>query len=899
MRTLQRFVLAMLVLALAAPGFGATTGTLFGIVSDADGKPLPGVTVTLTSPALQGSRTVTTNGVGEYNVPLLPPGSYRAEYVLAGFETASREDVIVSLEHTTRVNVTLSLSRVSEAVTVSGDKVVVDPTQTTLQQNFKEDYLKYASIGQSGRQYQSVMSQAAGVYDGGSGNPSVLGANLGQNVYLIDNLNTTDAVTHTFTANIGFDAIQEISVQTSGYEPEFGKAVGGILNVITKSGGNSFSGSLDARYQSDSFVEQGKRLQDFPPGTTKLANDKDLRAFRTLQPEFALGGPILRDRVWFFTNVQYVDNKSQPPDTNGFQPGSRDFKGWGIFGKVTASPATSQTATLRYTNSYADVPFSDNSSFVRPEAATDTYQKTVLVNATYDAVFSPRWLATVQGGVADNYLIGQPHSGDVATTGSVDLVTGISSVNATNFQRSHRDRTEVLGSTTYYLDSLGSHGFKAGTDLEWTRFPAINNATGTPLDPSWCSPTYFQPAGATCNAINRPANGQPSRYDVFTNIPEQEFKGRGMAFFAQDEWRPIPALTIKAGARYDQQNFYGDLGNRVKVFARFQPRLGFAWDILGDASTILRAHAGEFMDDNALTLPFFTSTRGTVDSVFLFSRSQQRYVFVGAFGGPSGNSIDPSLKPTYAQEISGGITRRLFRNTSLDVAAVYRRNRNIFEDSCRVDNCQGDDTTFWLTNRPDGEDVLRSEYKAIVVKVESRAGSWLNVLFNYTVSKSQGSVEYTQNQASDFDVFPDHFVNRFGYLSDDARHRVTASGFAKLPLGFVFGTNVYWDSGVPYNVTTTDAPNAGYGVVYLEPRGSRRLPHFSQWDAQLQKDFAIGPVRASVIGSVFNILDTEIATARDGSVGDGTLDAPTNPRFNLATRWQRPRNYEVGFRLEF
>lgn len=899
MRTLQRFVFAMLVLALAAPGFGATTGTLFGTVSDADGKPLPGVTVTLTSPALQGSRTVTTNGAGEYNVPLLPPGSYRAEYVLAGFETASREDVIVSLEHTTRVNVTLSLSRVSEAVTVSGDKVVVDPTQTTLQQNFKEDYLKYASIGQSGRQYQSVMSQAAGVYDGGSGNPSVLGANLGQNVYLIDNLNTTDAVTHTFTANIGFDAIQEISVQTSGYEPEFGKAVGGILNVITKSGGNSFSGSLDARYQSDSFVEQGKRLQDFPPGTTKLANDKDLRAFRTLQPEFALGGPILRDRVWFFTNVQYVDNKSQPPDTNGFQPGSRDFKGWGIFGKVTATPATSQTATLRYTNSYADVPFSDNSSFVRPEAATDTYQKTVLVNATYDAVFSPRWLATVQGGVADNYLIGQPHSGDVATTGSVDLVTGISSVNATNFQRSHRDRTEVLGSTTYYLDSLGSHGFKAGTDLEWTRFPAINNATGTPLDPSWCSPTYFQPAGATCNAINRPANGQPSRYDVFTNIPEQEFKGRGMAFFAQDEWRPVPALTVKAGARYDQQNFYGDLGNRVKVFARFQPRLGFAWDILGDASTILRAHAGEFMDDNALTLPFFTSTRGTVDSVFLFSRSQQRYIFVGAFGGPSGNSIDPSLKPTYAQEISGGITRRLFRNTSLDVAAVYRRNRNIFEDSCRVDNCQGDDTTFWLTNRPDGMDVLRSEYKAIVVKLESRAGSWLNVLFNYTVSKSQGSVEYTQNQASDFDVFPDHFVNRFGYLSDDARHRVTASGFAKLPLGFVFGTNVYWDSGVPYNVTTTDAPNAGYGVVYLEPRGSRRLPHFSQWDAQLQKDFALGPVRASVIGSVFNILDTEIATARDGSVGDGTLDAPTNPRFNLATRWQRPRNYEVGFRLEF
>jgi hypothetical protein len=899
MRFLQRFVLALFVLALAAPVFGATTGTLFGIVSDADGKPLPGVAVTITSPALQGSRTATTNAAGEYNLPLLPPGSYQAEYALAGFETVSREDIVVSLERTTRVNVRLSLTKVSEAVTVSAERVAVDPTQTGVQQNFKEDYLKYGSIGQSGRQYQSVMSQAAGTYDGGSGNPNVFGANLGQNVYLIDNLNTTDAVTHTFTANVGFDAIQEISLQTSGYEAEFGKAVGGILNVITKSGGNAFSGSADVRYQSDAFVEQGERLQDFPPGTTNLANDKHMRDFQTLQPEIALGGPILRDRVWFFTNVQYVDNKNQPPNTNGFEPGSRDFQGWGIFGKITASPASSQTATLRYTNSYADIPFSDNSSFVKPEAGTDTYQKTILVNGTYDAVLSARWLATVQGGVANNYLIAQPHSGDLATTGSIDLVTGIRSVNATNFQRSHRDRTQVLGSTTYYLDALGSHALKAGMDLEWTQFPTINNATGTPLDPSWCSPTYFQPAGATCNAIDRPANGQPSRYDVFTNIPEQEFKGRGMAFFAQDEWRPVPSLTVRAGARYDQQNFYGDLGNRVKVFARFQPRLGFAWDILGDASTILRAHAGEFMDDNALTLPFFTSTIGTVDSVFVWSRSRQRYVFAGAFGGPTGNSIDPSLKPTYAQELSGGVTRRLFKNTSLDVTAVYRRNRNIFEDSCRTDNCQGADTSFWLTNRPDGMDVLRSEYKGIVVKVESRAASWLNVLFNYTASKSQGSVEYTQNQASDFDVYPDHFVNRFGYLSDDARHRVTLSGFARLPLGLIFGTNVYWDSGVPYNVTSTDAPNAGYGVVFLEPRGSRRLPHFSQWDAQLQKDFTLGLIRASLIGSVFNILDTEIATAKDGSVGDGTLEAPTNPRFDLPTRWQRPRNYEVGFRVEF
>lgn len=902
MPSFQRFVLAtlILVLSLAAPAIAATTGTLFGTVSDTDSKPLPGVGVTVSGPALQGTRTVATNTAGEYTFPILPPGSYRTEYVLSGFENIVRANIIVSLEQTTRLNVTLSVAKVAEAVTVSGDTVVVDPTQTNIQQNFKEDYLKYASIGQAGRAYQSVMTQAAGVADpSGGGNPNVLGANLGQNVYLIDNLNTTDTVTHTFTVNFNFDAIQEIALQTGGFEAEYGKAVGGVLNVITKSGGNRFSGTLDARYRSEALLQQGKRLQDFPPGTTALANDKTHRKFQTFQPEASLGGPILKDRVWFFADAQDIDNKSQPPSTQGFQPGSRDFKGWGLFGKITASPATNQTLTLRYSQSYGDIPFSDNSSSVMQAAATDTYQKSLLYNGTYDAVLTSSWIAGVQGGLANNYLIAQPHSGDRNLTGSVDLVTGISSVNATNFQRSHRDRSEVLASTTTFLDALGSHTVKGGLNLEWTSFPAINNATGTPLDPSWCSPAYAQPAGATCNAINRPANGQPSRYDVLTNIPEQKFKGKGMAFYVQDEWRPIPSVTVKAGVRYDQQDFIGDTGVKVKTFDRLQPRLGIAWDIFNNARTIVRAHAGEFMDDNALTLPFFTSTLGTVDSVFLWSRSRSRYVFVGAFGGPSGNSLDPSLKTTYSQEISGGVTQRLFTNTSLDVIGVYRRNRNIFEDSCRVDNCQGVDTSYWLTNRPDGQDVLRSQYKGIVVKVESRPRPWMHWLLNYTLSKSQGSVEYDQNQGTAFDIFPDHFVNRYGYLSDDARHRVTLSGFAKLPLDFIAGTTVRWDSGLPYNVTSTNAPNAGYGVVYLEPRGSRRLPHFSQWDVQLQKDFVVGPVRASVIGSVFNLLNTEIAIARDGSVGDGTLANPTNPRFNFNTAWQRPRNFELGVRLEF
>jgi hypothetical protein len=175
----------------------------------------------------------------------------------------------------------------------------------------------------------------------------------------------------------------------------------------------------------------------------------------------------------------------------------------------------------------------------------------------------------------------------------------------------------------------------------------------------------------------------------------------------------------------------------------------------------------------------------------------------------------------------------------------------------------------------------------------------MSVLASYTYSKSRGSLEYTQNAGADFDVFPVHFVNRYGYLSDDARHRVKIDGFYRFPWQITFGTHFYWDSGVPYNVTTTDTGNAGYGVQFLEPRGSRRLPHYYQWDAQVQKDFPLGPVRLGLIASIFNIANTEIPITRDGSVGSTDLSSPDNPRFNYNIDYQRPRRYEFGIRLEF
>jgi hypothetical protein len=881
-----------------------TTGSLFGSVKDTEGKALPGVTVSITSPSLQGTRTSTTNVTGDYNFPLLPPGTYRVEAALSGFEPQIRDTVVVSLNKATKVNVAMSLSKVTETITVTGNTEVIDPTQANTQVNLKEDFLKYASVGQAGRSYQDAMEVIPGVADqvGAGGNPSVFGANLGQNAYLIDGLNTTDPVTHTFSVNFGFDAIQEINVQTGGFEAEYGRAVGGILNIITKSGGNNFSGTADVRYTSNKLTEQGTRKAAFPPGTDQLANDKNEQEFRTLNPEGSIGGPILRDKIWFFGDALRNMNRNQPFAVNDFEPAPDLRYGWDIFGKITAAPVTGHSLQFRYTNSYQDNRGAPNvvqaQQFISPEAAAEQYQKSEIYNVNYDAVLSSNWTANIQGGITNGYLITQPQSGDLTTTGSLDAATGILTTNFTNFQKSHRDRNQALASTTYFFEGLGSHAIKVGTDLEQTKFLTINNLTGTPPDPSFCSQTYFQPAGATCGAEFEPNNGAPFVLLVATALPEQKFKGNGMAFYAQDEWRPVPNLTMKLGARFDEQTFYNDVDTHVKTLNRIQPRIGVAYDLFNNSQTVLRAQGGEFMEDLGLTLPSYLSTTGAVTSEFVFSHSHQQYVFVGAFGGASGNLIDPALRAAYTREGNVGVTQRIFDNTSLDLAYVYREGRNMIEDSC-VDqsSCPG---VFWLTNMPNKDpNVLRADYHGAVLTIQSRLSSRASILASYTYSKSRGSLEYTQNAGADFDVFPVHFVDRYGYLSDDARSRVKIDGFYKFPWEITFGTHFYWDSGVPYNITLNNPDPAGYGVEFLVPRGSNRLPHFYQWDAQLQKDFQVGPVRLGVIGSVFNILDTEIAVARNGSVGTTGIANPDNPQFNFDTAYQRPRRFEVGLRLEF
>ncbi|MCU1244354.1 MAG: TonB-dependent receptor [Acidobacteria bacterium] len=940
MKKLFRFSsLALALLCLLVPTIGfaqtsSTTGALNGTVTDNSGGVLPGVTVTVTSPNLQGTRTVVTDAQGQYILPLLPAGSYHAEFALSGIKSQVREGVQIETQRQTRLDVPMTLA-VSDTVTVTASQVVVDPTQTTTQQTFKEDHLKYASIGSAGRSYQTVLGQAAGV--AGGSNPQVAGSNLGQNTYLVDGLNTSDPVTHTFSPNLAFDAIQEISIQTFGKDAEFGKASGGTINVITKSGGNRFSGSADYRYNDPDFLQNGSKKRPTgiayfgaTPTGTLLRFDKSVQTAKSIQPQGTLGGPIVRDRLWFFGATAKPKTTQQAANVNGFQPGVRAFTGWNTLGKLTFTPIENQTLSLRYFNSHAQISNSQFSSFFRPEADSLQTQHSNGFSLGYDAIISSRWLANVSIGHSPSSLEVLPMSGNLDTPGIVDAGTSIRSGNYTNHQGRTSYRNELVASTTYYLERWGTHAFKIGTNLDKTSFTSFNNSTGNPsliagYDPSFCSAAFGFPAGSTCVASQTFVNGVPTLINLSVLNPGSTVSAKGTSFFFQDQWNPIPQLTLRLGLRDDRQSWTSQLP--IPTFHLLQPRIGAAYDVLNNGNSIIHAYGGKIMDENQLTLPSFGVQQPTGAQAFIFNATTGKYQYSPGNSSffTSGEVYANNLKPTFSNEYSLGYTQRIFKNTSLDITGEYKKTKNIFEDYCGILATGGLDACV-VTNFP-GFDAgisnpLRQDYRAITSKLESRPTSNSNVIVSWTHAKSRGTVEYTQNAGTDFDYYPAHFTNRYGYLTDDARDRVKVDGYYRFPWDITLGGNFYWDSGIPWSVTQNAPLNAAagtalpYGSYFIEPRGSRRLPHLSQLDLQLQKDFRVGQMKFGLIGTVLNALNKETGTAINGNAGTRAKVDPTTGRvfidpnqqtganrlaatFGQYTTFQRPRRYEVGVRFEF
>ena len=897
---MKKLLLPMaLLLVVALPALGAIDGSISGVVKDKSGQALPGVSVTVKSPVLQGTRTAVTKGDGTYRIPGLPPGAgYLVSFLLSGFKVVTRSELSVGVNLDTQVNATMELADVQTEVVVTGEAPVVDITQTNTSTNYNSQYLRQIPVGSANRSYQSLLNQTPGVV--GTSNPNVLGSSTIENSYMIDGINTTDPITHTWTVQMNFDTIQEVSVLTSGFEAEFGKATGGVVNVITKSGGNEFSGTFDIRHRTSDMEKEGDYY------------DPNKAESRRTPWGATLGGPILKDALWFFANTRRPDTYQIPYSAvpaylaANPNPAIYRYQGWDYGGKLSFTLSQAFNGFFNYYNSSATITNADLSVQRLPEAVRNQDQDTETFNLKLTGVFTNNWIGELQVGQNENEVTSYPTNGDESISQWQNRLTGVIYDGYSNSQGGPRNRKLIGFNTTYFLsDLVGNHQFKLGVDVDRLKFPSYNYTTGTPSDPSFCPAGLVCGATFTFNGFDANGNRIPFSQVVTSRNPMRERTSDGFSAYIQDSWRPTPRLTLNLGVRYDETAMMNNEDLQVIQFQRFQPRISAAYDVTGDGKTVARANYGQFYHEPGLTIirGLDTNVYSAISRQYSWSAANQSWTFVRQTGGGliGAPLVDPELKGPYDDAVGLAVERELIKNLALTVSYNYKKTNRMLEDTC-IDYV--DCAEFILTNQPGKaaglEDVMTRDYYAYTFMAEYRFKRGM-VNASYVYSKSRGSTDIgaTQYIGVDFDWYDptnprgDNFANMYGLLGDDARNRFKVFGNYLIPwVETNLGVNYTYRSGFAWTPFYSDA---NWGTFYQEPRGSRRGPVYHNLDLSLEKriplSFVSNRLSVSVIAAAFNLFNTEAVQSYNGNV--------ENTAFGQPTSWAQPFRWELGFRIDF
>ena len=727
----------LLVFVLALTGAVAaqeTTGSISGRVVDPQGLPVPGATITLTG--AQGTRTMVTDTDGRFFAPLLVPGSDTVRAELSGFKAAEQADVNVQLGTRRELNLALQAGGITETVQVTAVPTVIDITSTTAGNVLDSETLQRLPIGRSLASTLYVVpgvTMSAGInLAGGNANPSISGASGLENIYVIDGVNITDtgfggfgaynSIFGSLGAGVTSDFIKETEIKTGGFEAEFGQTTGGVVNVITKSGGNQFAGSLFG-YTKPSALEGSWKELVTPNGTVNTASvdDHDIGV--------SVGGPIVSDRLFFFAtyNPQWQQRGFTAPA--GFPYASlgevdrkRTIQSYA--GKLSAQlsgshrfdvslfgdPSTGESGLQRYTTlrriAYHGAPGTTAIDGGYSELDYGGHNQTL----RYDGIIGTNWLVEANIASSSNKFF------EIATTDDWNYTDLRFTPNGTtgglgSYERDEGSNFQYGIKSTHILSGAGDHQIRYGVGLENIEFTRDFDYSGPNLLLSTGGSTVtggpVQIRVGAGTVFYRATRGKL----VPTDLTNQE----GFSFFLQDTWQ-AGRLTIKPGVRYERQNlsgvdpvgdnpdlcFEGDTrpgqgdgtGPAIRcsfAWNNLAPRLGVAYDLRGDGRAKLFASYGRFYAKipNDLAARSMSADAGITRQDYMDAALTQPVANGTSFAGGTSHflqaglhaaPIDPDSGSTYKNEILAGAEFEVAQSTNLAFRFVRRNMPQILED---------------------------------------------------------------------------------------------------------------------------------------------------------------------------------------------------------------------------
>jgi len=896
----------VLVLALVFTGMaaaqGTQSGTLSGVVKSADGSVLPGVTVTLKSPALQGERTAVTDTTGAYIFRGLPPGqgpdTYTVTFSLAGFGTvAKKKDIGLALP--AEQDITMSVASVQESVEVTAEAPSI-LTTTQVGAN-----LRAAEVDKlaSPRTLQGIATLAPGVSDDfrtpNAGQLSISGAFAYDNVFLINGVDINDNLFGSPHNLFIEDAIQEVQVLTNGVSAEFGRFSGGVINAVTKRGGNRFSGSYrmdftNPEWQDESRFEKAQIAAGAPgakPHASKLSHPY----------QATLGGPIIKDRLWFFAaGRREVSTTARSLAVTG---SSYDFGTINnrIEGKLTGSITPNHTLQVDYirdpttqnNNASINTTLSiDEKTLVNRELPNDLFvtnyngvlTSNLFVEAQYSRkTFGFRHTGGTSTDIHDSPFLAQGRNG----------VPNSSHYNAPYFDSNDpedRNNSQYTASVSYFLTtgSFGRHDIKGGGEYYTSLRTGGNSQSSTnyvfQTDPKAIGGVVQRDAAGN---IIPPFTPGVSRIQNWLPVRGAEIDLHTTSLYVNDRWQLGNHWTFNLGARYEKYTpDTTQAGIQTPRSSALVPRLGATYDVQGDGKWILQGTYGHYAGKQSETQFGDNTNVGNPNLIVLQYAGPagegvnfapgfdlNNYTVIGGSFPVQNVFLDSGLGTPITKEWTLQAGTRLGRRGEIKLAYADRHTTSFLEDFITID--QGKTTvtengrtfgTFdnsFITNT----DTPRRKYKALDGIFNYRVTDKWTVNANYTheFTNDANFVGEAGNQPGNYSIIGDYpeFYNEarhypYGHLAQFESDRIRAfstydmsfGGFGRASLGVLYrydspGTFSYIASNVPVS-SIQKSRNPGYATpptlnasLYFGDRGIGRFEASHLFDFALNYEVPV------------------------------------------------------------
>jgi len=911
-------LLALLALPVAAQRI---TGAISGTVKDASGGVLLGVTVSLSGETIVGTRTVVTNASGVYRLVNLPPGVYDLRYELDGFTPVGREGLRVSVGATSEENVTMALGELSEAIVVVAENPVIDTESSEVGSNYQRVWVESAPVQR--QSFNDLVAAAPGSLRGGdqSRRTMVYGSSYDENSFQLDGADINDNFFNEQLAQPNIDAIEEIEVLSLGAPAEYGNLTGAVYNIVTRQGTNQYHGDINFFSQSDGLTGDNTNFEQ----DGGLPYTRDHYSDVTVQ----VGGPIKRDRLWFFASYQ---NQQDDDSVVGVDPaiGTNFSESDRYFAKLNYYINAKHSLVLTYheddTNNGGGI--GTNAS---PSTAVARVGDTPTPGLGYTAVLSSKTLFEARfTGFYGNVHLGPSTPGqppDLARF--INLDTGFISGGHYYFYDLKPTRTTLTAKVSHLADDFlgsGSHDFRFGVQYNESEAGGLYGYNDLIL-------TYGGDDGL--------AYGYGYTRTPFSYSGNAE----GIGVFVDDTWDVNDHFTLNLGLRFDsnkafssEQQELGPDGNPTGViFPRvthytwdyFSPRFGFNWQITDDGKNVIKAHIGRY--HRAIATGEFANVIGpSIKPIFAgpFDIGSGSFLDLFQISDNSNLLVDPNYDSPHTDQFILSYERQLTDRVGLNLNLVYKRGRDFaawevlngtFEDVVIVDdfgdNPSGDeivvsrlvsdreDLVFQITNRPEMDTDI---YAASLGVVRPMANHWsLNASLTWLRSEgrtpdSGGGAAAEQRGGLQFRNFgrnPNDFVNSGGRLRGDVPWQFKSQFIYDFPkinlltslnLSFRSGANLVRRVRLDNSITNLSS------TILLEERGqSGRLPSATFVDVRVQKDFALGRgFKLGLIAEVFNLLNDDANETVQSTI-------VTSSSFNVPDGFIRPRRAQLGIKLRF